>query len=165
MISWLRPHRSQAEADPAIPGRRAASGDDRRWHKRRPALAQADVAVAMNSSTQPAREAATCGPGRQPDQADRDCGDRQAVVDDARRVTTFSIANDVAKYFCHHPGGVRHHLSSAGPVELHAAGHPHSAILSAVIFNALIIIALLPLALHGVPYRPLSAARCCVTTS
>ncbi len=124
-----------------------------------PALAQADVAVAMNTGTQPAREAANM--------IDLDSNPTKLIeiVEIGKQLlmtrgalTTFSIANDVAKYFAIIPAA----FASTYPVLtrlnfMHLAT-PNSAILSAVIFNALIIIALIPLALRGVPYRPVGAA-------
>jgi K+-transporting ATPase ATPase B chain len=125
-----------------------------------PALAQADVAVAMNTGTPPAREAANM--------VDLDSNPTKLIeiVEIGKQLlmtrgalTTFSIANDVAKYFAIIPAA----FASTYPVLdqfnfMHLAT-PQSAILSAVIFNALIIIALIPLALRGVPYRPLGAAQ------
>ena len=122
-----------------------------------PALAQADVAVAMNTGTQPAREAANM--------VDLDSNPTKLIeiVEIGKQLlmtrgalTTFSIANDVAKYFAIIPAA----FASTYPVleTLNFMGL-QSAILSAVIFNALIIVALIPLALKGVPYRPLGAAR------
>lgn len=125
-----------------------------------PALAQADVAVAMNSSTQPAREAANM--------VDLDSNPTKLIeiVEIGKQLlmtrgalTTFSIANDVAKYFAIIPAAFVTIYPVLGQLNFMRLATPHSAILSAVIFNALIIIALLPLALHGVPYRPLSAAQ------
>ena len=122
-----------------------------------PALAQADVAVAMNTGTQPAREAANM--------VDLDNNPTKLIeiVEIGKQLlmtrgalTTFSIANDVAKYFAIIPAA----FASTYPVlESLNFMHLQSAILSAVIFNALIIVALIPLALKGVPYRPLGAAR------
>jgi K+-transporting ATPase ATPase B chain len=122
-----------------------------------PALAQADVAVAMNTGTQPAREAANM--------LDLDSNPTKLIeiVEIGKQLlmtrgalTTFSIANDVAKYFAIIPAA----FASTYPVlESLNFMHLQSAILSAVIFNALIIVALIPLALRGVPYRPLGAAR------
>ena len=122
-----------------------------------PALAQADVAVAMNTGTQPAREAANM--------VDLDSNPTKLIeiVEIGKQLlmtrgalTTFSISNDVAKYFAIIPAA----FASTYPV-LDSLNFMHlqSAILSAVIFNALIIVALIPLALKGVPYRPLGAAR------
>jgi K+-transporting ATPase ATPase B chain len=122
-----------------------------------PALAQADVAVAMNTGTQPAREAANM--------VDLDSNPTKLIeiVEIGKQLlmtrgalTTFSIANDVAKYFAIIPAA----FASTYPVlgSLNIMGL-HSAILSAVIFNALIIVTLIPLALKGVPYRPLGAAK------
>jgi K+-transporting ATPase ATPase B chain len=124
-----------------------------------PALAQADVGIAMNAGTQAAREA-----GNMID-LDSNPTKIMEVVEIGKQLlitrgalTTFSIANDVAKYFAIIPA-----LFVVGYPELQALNimhlsTPQSAILSAVIFNALIIIALIPLALRGVQYRPLGAA-------
>jgi K+-transporting ATPase ATPase B chain len=124
-----------------------------------PALAQADVGIAMNAGTQAAREA-----GNMID-LDSNPTKIMEVVEIGKQLlitrgalTTFSIANDVAKYFAIIPA-----MFVVGYPELQALnimhlGTPQSAILSAVIFNALIIIALIPLALRGVKYRPLGAA-------
>ena len=125
-----------------------------------PALAQADVAVAMNTGTQPAREAANM--------IDLDSNPTKLIeiVEIGKQLlmtrgslTTFSIANDVSKYFAIIPAAFAINLSNPGEVEFHAIITPESAIISAVIFNALIIIALIPLALKGVPYRPKPAAQ------
>jgi K+-transporting ATPase ATPase B chain len=122
-----------------------------------PALAQADVAVAMNTGTQPAREAANM--------IDLDSNPTKLIeiVEIGKQLlmtrgalTTFSIANDVAKYFAIIPAAF---ASTYPALEELNFMHLQSAILSAVIFNALIIVALIPLALRGVPYRPLGAAR------
>ncbi|MDH1473656.1 potassium-transporting ATPase subunit KdpB [Comamonas thiooxydans] len=124
-----------------------------------PALAQADVAVAMNSGTQAAKEAGNM--------VDLDSNPTKLieVVETGKQMlmtrgalTTFSIANDVAKYFAIIPAafvGTYPQLASLNVMQLHSAD---SAILSAVIFNALIIIALVPLALRGVQYRAVEAA-------
>ena len=125
-----------------------------------PALAQADVGVAMNTGTQAAKEA-----GNMVD-LDSDPTKLIEVVEIGKQLlmtrgalTTFSIANDVAKYFAIIPAHVRRRLPAARRARHHATcASPESAILSAVIFNALIIVALIPLALRGVRYRPLGAA-------
>jgi K+-transporting ATPase ATPase B chain len=123
-----------------------------------PALAQADVGVAMNTGTVAAREA-----GNMVD-LDSDPTKLIEIVEIGKQLlmtrgalTTFSIANDVAKYFAIHPGDVLGVLSAAPGAERHGPGKPQSAILSAIIFNALIIVALIPLALKGVKYRAVGA--------
>jgi K+-transporting ATPase ATPase B chain len=131
-----------------------------------PALAQADVGVAMNTGTQAAREA-----GNMVD-LDSDPTKLIEVVEIGKQLlmtrgalTTFSIANDVAKYFAILPAlfGALYAANAGEPGPLAALNimglaSPQSAILSAIIFNALIIIALVPLALRGVSYKPLGAA-------
>jgi len=125
-----------------------------------PALAQADVAVAMNTGTQPAREAANM--------IDLDSNPTKLIeiVEIGKQLlmtrgalTTFSIANDVSKYFAIIPAAFASVYPALGVLNIMHLATPQSAILSAVIFNALIIVALIPLALRGVPYRPLGAAR------
>jgi len=125
-----------------------------------PALAQADVGVAMNTGTSAAKEA-----GNMVD-LDSDPTKLIEIVEIGKQLlitrgalTTFSIANDIAKYFAIIPAmfaAVYPGLDTLNVMRLHSPG---SAILSAVIFNALIIVALIPLALRGVKYRPLGAAR------
>jgi potassium-transporting ATPase ATP-binding subunit len=124
-----------------------------------PALAQADVAVAMNSGTQAAKEAGNM--------IDLDSNPTKLleVVETGKQMlmtrgalTTFSIANDVAKYFAIIPAAFASTYPVLGALNIMRLATPQSAILSAVIFNALIIIALIPLALKGVRYRPLGAA-------
>jgi K+-transporting ATPase ATPase B chain len=124
-----------------------------------PALAQADVGVAMNTGTQAAREA-----GNMVD-LDSDPTKLIEVVEIGKQLlmtrgalTTFSIANDVAKYFAIIPAMFIAFYPELEALNIMQLATPHSAILSAIIFNALIIIALIPLALRGVAYRPVGAA-------
>ncbi|MBK6432101.1 potassium-transporting ATPase subunit KdpB [Candidatus Amarolinea dominans] len=125
-----------------------------------PALAQADVAVAMNTGTQPAREAANM--------VDLDSNPTKLIeiVEIGKQLlmtrgalTTFSIANDVSKYFAIIPAAFASTYPALAALNFMRLTSPTSAILSAVIFNALIIIALIPLALRGVAYRPAPAAQ------
>ncbi len=125
-----------------------------------PALAQADVAVAMNTGTQPAREAANM--------IDLDSNPTKLieVVEIGKQLlmtrgalTTFSIANDVAKYFAIIPAAFAATYPVLDVLNFMRMATPRSAILSAVIFNALIIVALIPLALRGVRYRPVGAGQ------
>ncbi|MBS0580838.1 MAG: potassium-transporting ATPase subunit KdpB [Proteobacteria bacterium] len=124
-----------------------------------PALAQADVAVAMNTGTQAAKEAGNM--------VDLDSNPTKLieVVETGKQMlmtrgslTTFSIANDVAKYFAIIPAAFATTYPQLNALNVMHLGSPFSAILSAVIFNALIIMVLIPLALKGVKYRPIGAA-------
>src|SRR5882762_2666783 len=123
-----------------------------------PALAQADVAVAMNTGTQAAKEAGNM--------VDLDSNPTKLleIVEIGKQLlitrgalTTFSIANDVAKYFAIIPEAFAMTYPELGALNIMQLKTPNSAILSAVIFNALIIVVLIPLAIKGVKYRPLGA--------
>src|SRR6201747_2223375 len=125
-----------------------------------PALAQADVGVAMNTGTAAAKEA-----GNMVD-LDSDPTKLIEIVEIGKQLlitrgslTTFSIANDAGKYFAILPAMFVGAYPQLGVLNIMHLATPQSAILSAVIFNALIIVALIPLALRGVQYRPTSAAN------
>jgi K+-transporting ATPase ATPase B chain len=124
-----------------------------------PALAQADIGVTMNSGTPAAKDAGNL--------IDLDSDPTKLIeivligkqlLISRGSLTTFSIANDVAKYFAILPAIFVTAYPGLAALNLMQLGSPASAILSAVIFNALVIIALIPLALHGVRYKPSTAA-------
>jgi K+-transporting ATPase ATPase B chain len=125
-----------------------------------PALAQADVAVAMNTGTQPAREAANMiDLESNPTKLIEIVEIGKQLLMTRGALTTFSIANDVSKYFAIIPAAFATTYPQLEILNIMRLATPESAILSAVIFNALIIVMLIPLALRGVPYRPVGAAR------
>jgi potassium-transporting ATPase ATP-binding subunit len=125
-----------------------------------PALAQADVGVAMNTGTQAAREAGNMiDLDSDPTKLIEIVGIGKQLLMTRGALTTFSIANDVAKYFAIIPAMFAAIYPQLNTLNIMGLATPQSAILSAIIFNALIIIALIPLALRGVAYRPLPAAR------
>jgi K+-transporting ATPase ATPase B chain len=124
-----------------------------------PALAQADVGVAMNTGTSAAKEAGNMVDlDSNPTKLIEIVAIGKQLLITRGALTTFSIANDVAKYFAIIPAMFTITYPALGKLNVMRLHSPESAILSAVIFNALIIIALVPLALRGVQYRPLSAA-------
>ncbi|MBS0339571.1 MAG: potassium-transporting ATPase subunit KdpB [Proteobacteria bacterium] len=124
-----------------------------------PALAQADVAVAMGSGTQAAKEAGNMVDlDSNPTKLLEVVETGKALLMTRGSLTTFSIANDVAKYFAIIPAIFVSTYPQLGALNVMRLASPSSAILSAVIFNALIIVALIPLALKGVRYRPVGAA-------
>jgi K+-transporting ATPase ATPase B chain len=124
-----------------------------------PALAQADVAVAMNTGTQAAKEAGNMVDlDSNPTKLIEIVAIGKQLLMTRGALTTFSIANDVAKYFAIIPAAFATTYPPLATLDVMQLNSPHSAILSAVIFNALIIVCLIPLALRGVRYRPRGAA-------
>jgi K+-transporting ATPase ATPase B chain len=123
-----------------------------------PALAQADVGVAMNTGTMAAKEAGNMVDlDSNPTKLIEVVAIGKQLLITRGALTTFSIANDVAKYFAIIPAMFAVTYPALNKLNIMGLHTPESAILAAVIFNALIIIALVPLALRGVKYRPLSA--------
>ncbi|MFR1759974.1 MAG: potassium-transporting ATPase subunit B, partial [Christensenellaceae bacterium] len=125
-----------------------------------PALAQANVGLAMNSGTTAAKEAANMV------DLDSDPTKILEVVEIGKQLlitrgslTTFSIANDIAKYFAIIPAMFMEAIPALGVLNIMHLATPYSAILSALIFNAIIIPCLIPLAMKGVKYRPMSSGR------
>jgi K+-transporting ATPase ATPase B chain len=123
-----------------------------------PALAQSDVGVAMNTGTQAAKEAGNM--------IDLDSNPTKLleIVEIGKQLlmtrgalTTFSISNDISKYFAIIPALFMGMFPAIAPLNIMGLSSPRSAILSAIIFNAIIIVLLIPLALRGVAYRPLGA--------
>ena len=124
-----------------------------------PALAQADVGMAMNSGTQAAKEAGNMVDlDNNPTKLIEVVAIGKQLLITRGALTTFSIANDVAKYFAILPAMFSTQFPELNALNVMHLTTPHSAVLSAVIFNALIIVALIPLALRGVTYRPVGAA-------
>src|SRR5512143_1027069 len=124
-----------------------------------PALAQADVAVAMNTGTQAAKEAGNMVDlDSNPTKLLEVVAIGKQLLMTRGALTTFSIANDVAKYFAIIPAAFAVTYPGLQALNIMHLATPQSAVLSAVIFNALIIVALIPLALRGVRYRPLGAS-------
>ena len=125
-----------------------------------PALAQADVGVAMNTGTSAAKEAGNM--------VDLD-SDPTKLIDIVRigkqllitrgALTTFSLANDIAKYFAIIPAMFMGVFPGLGVLNVMGLHSPASAVMSAIIFNAIVIVVLIPLALRGVKYRPANASR------
>ena len=146
-------------ADPRLPGRRPAGGHDRRRHQRRAGAGSGRRGRGHELGTQAAKEAGNM--------VDLDSNPTKLIeiVEIGKQMlmtrgalTTFSVANDVAKYFAIIPAAFATVYPQLNVLNIMALATPASAILSAVIFNALIIVVLIPLALKGVRYRPLGAA-------
>ena len=124
-----------------------------------PALAQADVGLAMNTGTMAAKEAGNMVDlDSNPTKLIEVVAIGKQLLMTRGSLTTFSIANDVAKYFAILPAMFMATYPSLSKLNIMFLRNPQSAVLAAVIFNALIIISLIPLALRGVAYKPLSAA-------
>ena len=126
-----------------------------------PALAQADVGLAMNSgkSSKLERSSQYGGSGFGSDQNSENRRDRQTTLITRGSLTTFSVANDIAKYFAIIPAMFTMVLPQMQILNIMDLATPASAILSALIFNALIIPGLIPIAMKGVKYRPMKAGK------
>ena len=130
-----------------------------------PALAQADVGLAMNTGTMAAKEAGNMVDlDSNPTKLIEVVAIGKQLLITRGALTTFSIANDVAKYFAIIPAMFMATYPALAQLNIMGLHTPQSAVLAAVIFNALIIIALVPLALRGVKYRPRAPRRCCGAT-
>ena len=130
-----------------------------------PALAQADVGVAMNSGTSAAKEAGNMVDlDSNPTKLIEIVGIGKQLLITRGSLTTFSIANDIAKYFAIIPAMFSGVFVGLDTLNVMRLATPQSAILSAVVFNALVIVALIPLALRGVRYRPPRRRPCCAAT-
>src|SRR6202046_1125902 len=139
-------------------GGRAGGGGGGGTHES-PALAQADVGLAMNTGTMAAKEAGNMVDlDSNPTKLIEVVAIGKQLLMTRGALTTFSVANDIAKYFAILPAMFMATYPSLQALNIMYLRNPHSAVLAAVIFNALIIVALIPLALRGVAYKPLSAA-------
>ena len=135
----------------------AMCGDGPTTHRRWPR----PMSGAMNTGTRRPGGRQHGRSGQRSDQADRDRRVGKQLLMTRGALTTFSIANDVGKVFRHDPAMFIAFYPQLGALNMMRLENPESAILSAIIFNALIIVVLIPLALRGVQYRPISARRSC----